>query len=433
MPGQPAATVPLPRRPLAARLREIAARGGGMVPSLIDQGLVSLQSLLISVVLIKLTGPALFGQFVYIFTLVMIAASLQNGLVGIPALVHVASCAGDARRSALSTLLAIDRRYRLAAALVTGLASLAVTTDPVLVAAACCFCFGHLSRETARNVLFATGAGRRAPLIGILAFAVFLPLFAAFVWAGFPLMAPFAASAIGIAVALALVEATEVRANESALPLPALVRAYRDTFPGLAWRLVQSGSNEVQTRSHVFVVTLVRGVDQAGLLEAGRILWAPLVVLYQTWQKVAQPRLASLVSSGDTGGAIRLVFLSIAALACIAALYAAILFALWEPLSRAIFSSFADVLPFALGWLAYTLALLSNWMLIALLNAQLRFRTIAIAGMLCATATITLLLTLAALPVPLVGAVGIMAAVQTVLFVAIAVIALRSRRPGDRA
>ena len=431
MSGQPAAAVPDSRPPLAVRLRAIARRGG-MLPSLVDQGLVSVQSLLISVVLIKLTGPAVFGQFVYIFTLVMIAASLQNGIVGIPALVHVASRSGAARRSALSTLLGIDRRYRIAASLVAALASLAVTRDPIVVAAACLFCYAHLSRETARNVLFATGAGQKAPLVGILAFTVFLPVFAAFVWAGFPLMAPFAAAAIGIAVALHLVEVTEVPANEGALAFPALLRAYHEAFPGLAWRLVQSSSNEVQTRSHVFVVTLVRGVDQAGLLEAGRILWSPLVVLYQTWQKVAQPRLASLVAEGETRAALRLVFLSVAAILAIAGAYAAILFGLWEPLHRALFASFADVLPFAIGWLAYTLALLSNWMLIALLNAQLRFRTIAIAGMLCAAATISLLLTLA-LPVPLVGAVGIMAAVQTTLFVAVAIIALRSPRPGGAA
>ncbi|MDB5591872.1 hypothetical protein [Enterovirga sp.] len=403
--------------------------GRSLVPSLVDQGLTSLQSFSMAVALIKLTGPAVFGQFVFVFTLVMIVASFQNALTGIPLLVHVAAWSGEARRAGLATVLAADRRCRAAAALLVAAAATAVTADPVAILAAGLFCLAHLSRETARNILFASGAGDRAAALSAVTFAVFAPVFAGGIWAGFPLAAPFAAAAAGIFTALAVIRVPGAARRDRAPGVRQLAAAYRRAFPGLGWRLAQSASNEAQTRSHVFALTAWRGVDQVGLLEAGRVLWAPLVVLYQTWQKVAQPRLAALVARGETRAALHLTLGSVGALGVAAALYAAALLSLWAPLSTALFSSFADIRPFAVGWLVYTVLLLANWMLIALLNAQRRFRTVALAGGVSAGLTALGLVALV-LPVPLGTALGVLIAVQAVMLLGFCAILVRA--PGAK-
>jgi hypothetical protein len=139
---------------------------------------------------------------------------------------------------------------------------------------------------------------------------------------------------------------------------------------------------------------------------------------------VAQPKLAEVTRAGDGRAACLIALGSVAALVVVGILYGTIILVFWDLLDRTLFRSFADILPFTVAWLAYTLALLANWMLIAWLNAQLRFRLIAAAGATSAAGTVALLCTML-LPVPLVAAVWILASVQFLQLIVFVALALR--------
>src|SRR5690606_33400069 len=161
------------------------------------------------------------------------------------------------------------------------------------------------------------------------------------------------------------------------------------------------------------------------LIEAGRILWAPLQLMGSAWQRVAQPRIAGLVEAGDLATARWLTLAGIGLMVAATAFCGGAIAALWPLIERHLFAKFSDIGPLVAGWGFVSLLGLSNWSLVVFLNATRRFRLIAMVGIAAATATTGLLATLA-FDVDLVIALVAMAVVQLAMLTAFLLVGLRN-------
>ena len=387
---------------LASRLR------GPVLMSFLDQGFNSLGSLILAGALIVLTDPATYGAFAFVFTIVLVAASIQYGAIGIPLLVHTKHLADEDRREAIAILHGLDLRLRLAAALATGAAAGVLAGDLPAGVSAGAFCFTYLWRETARNTHYAMGNPARAAWLSGIALAGFAPLYGLCLKISLTLHAPFVAFAAATGIALA------VHGRDAAGSLrnsAALLSDYRARFKGTGWTLSTSAANEVQTRLHVFVIQFLRGVDQLGILEAGRILVSPLFLIVSAWQRVGQPQMAGMIASGKMDAARRLALTGAAMITGVALAYCLAIYLAWGLIERLLFSSFADIAPYVTGWAGYSTLLLVNWSLVVFLNAAARFRVVAFVTLAAASATAALLFVMA-LDVPLITALCVLGAVQ---------------------
>ena len=419
-----------PERP--SRWRRSAALFGGarkdILLSFLDQGFNSLHSLVLALVLIAWGEPATYGVFAFIVTTVLIASSLQYGLIGIPILVHLRARDAEQREAGMKTLAAMDVWIRLVAACATGIGALLASGSVGVGAAAAAFCGTYLLRETTRNGFYSQGRTAAAARLAVTALALVIPLYWLLLAAADPLLAPLVASTLATGTALALQGG--LRFSRPKSPIRAY-RAYRSEFPGTGWSFVNSAANEVQMKLHVFVIFLARGADQLGLIEAGRILLSPLFLIVSAWQRVAQPRITSLVEAGDLAGAKALTFAGVALVVGVAATWCATIYLGWSLVERYLFSGFGDVGVYVVGWSFYSILIISNWSLIVFLNALQQFRKAAFVTVSAASAT-AVLLCIMLFDVPLVTALYILAAVQGATFAWLLGTVLLARPPTDR-
>lgn len=395
---------------------------GAVVLSFVDQGLHSLGSLVLSAFLIAGTNPATFGRFAFVTTCALVAASLHYGAIGVPLLVHVRQAHAADRMQQLAILRSVDLRFRAAAALVVGLAAFWASGSIATALAGAAFVVAWLARETRRNLFYLEGDSRSAARFGATSFVLLLLVYAILFYLERSELAALMAAALSTVLALAAFPARHER-NDAAIT--GLLQRYRQTFPGAGWSLLNSATNEAQTRAHVLVIQLVRGADQVGLIEAGRILWAPLQLMGSAWQRVAQPRIAGLVEAGDLATARWLTLAGIGLMVAATAFCGGAIAALWPLIERHLFAKFSDIGPLVAGWGFVSLLVLSNWSLVVFLNATRRFRLIAMVGIAAATATTGLLATLA-FDVDLVIALVAMAVVQLAMLTAFLLVGLRN-------
>lgn len=392
--------------------------------SFLDQGVVSVTTISLSLALIIFGTPAAFGQFTFFLTLVLIAASLQHGLIGIHVLVSIRPKSRDDRLQALRTLTDFDLWFRwLACFLIMGL-GLLVTHDPLILASAGLFVWVYLWRETIRNILFATERGGRALLIDGLALVGTTLLLVVLLKAEVSALAPLLSAGIAYGICLMMfargLHGTD-KARRSMRP-DDVVRRFRSDFSQSGWTLLDSAANEVQMRGYVIVVEAMRGVTQLGILEAGRVLWGPLVLLVSAWRRVAQPHLAVLLEREAIGSARLVTFAGVALALIFGGAYAGLLTLAWPLLDTYIFKGgFDEASAFVLGWGIYTLALISNWMLAIFLNAARRFRLVASIVVVSAIASL-LLLSILAFGAQLITVIYGMIAIQYAVFTVLCVL-----------
>lgn len=381
--------------------------------ALVEQGLTSLINFAMVLVLLVLFSAEVLGQFTYIFTLVMIISSLQYGLVLLPTLVHVAPLGGHEAAEALDVVGNFELIYRAAGtAAITG-GTWFITDNPWELASAAAFGLVFMWRETARSVFFATGRVALALRQGLVAFVLFVPALAGLLMLGASLTAPLLAFAASNAVPLAAFAPRLIRRWVD--PWTAIFRHFR-RFSGIRWSLISSAANEVQMRVHVFAVEALRGVDQLGLMEAGRVLWSPLTLAATALYRLLQPRIAKANADGEIGKAKSWVALSCTSVLFVSALYMAAIYFSFDMIASYLFRDrYPGIGLFVAGWAIYSLVLMVNWNLIVFLNGTHAFYSVAMINSAAAAGTAVLLLSLF-WPVPLITVIAILTAIQLSAF-----------------
>lgn len=357
--------------------------------SLIDQGFVSLTTILLSVGLIVGGDAAAFGEFAFILTLIMIFASLQHGMVGVHLLIELGAKNGTRKAGALQVLGSFDLYYRVVVALTVTAASTAVTLDAGTLVAAGAFAFFYLWREVARNILFATARETRAMLLDGLALVLIVASYPPLLSVHNSSLTPVATASFGYGISLAVFGRGLFGRLLS--PKEAVIRfnfGYRQS----RWTLLTSVSNEIKMRAYVVVVEVFRGIAQLGLLEAGRVLWGPLIFLVSAWRRVAQPHLARAISRGQIAEARLIGLAGFAGVIAACGLYALLVWACWGLLGVHVFKGdFAASTPYVIAWGVFFVFLVGNWTLAIYLDAVRQFRLVALGALATAIYSIAVL------------------------------------------
>ena len=390
--------------------------------SIADQALISLFNLGLNAGLIAFADPAEFGHYVYAATIILIATSLQNAIIGTPiAVIYPAS--PEAEKAAVcQTLLAVDLVFRAAMALLCVPLSWLTDHDPLFVSAAAAALFAGLARETQRNL--AVAERRTGDMIRVDAAAIALSIAATLLlW---PWLRPSIAALAGLAVGNALAVALAARgARLSSLGLGTLARRYRPIWQRTRWSLVGAATTEVQFRSYVFMLEIFRSARDIATVQAGRLLLGPLPLLVGAWGRVARPELARRWAAGDRRGMISLTLKGLAAILGAGLAFCAVLYLAWPVIERLVFKGrYPDIGLMTATWGLYTLLVIAHMVLSAPLVAALRLKALAQVTMVTAVISVALLAGLA-LPVPPIYAVAAATVGEAVALVWIIVLVRR--------
>jgi O-antigen/teichoic acid export membrane protein len=114
------------------------------------------------------------------------------------------------------------------------------------------------------------------------------------------------------------------------------------------WALLGAACSELMGRAHVFVVGSWYGAAAVGVLQAGEMLFRPLGLVAQAWERIAQPNFARLSAAGKWEAVRALAHISVWSMAGISSLYILTLWVGWPPLEREVFRGAYENIGFVL-------------------------------------------------------------------------------------
>ncbi len=251
-----------------------------LVLSLIDQALTSVWSFGVMAALVAFTDPVTVGHFALYAAALLIVVGLHGALITTPMNVMLPG-RDQATQAGLAVALArADTIGRLVAAglgaLLAGLLD-AWTIAPLAAALVA----ATLWRETERARSIGTERMDRCLAIDAVAIGVTVIVAAG----ALMIVAPVPAILSGMAVGSATGALFAQRWVE---PVKAPSAGYGMIWADARYGLVGALATETQDRGYVFLVGLLRGEAAVGVLQAGRILSAPLSLAGAAWGRVAR-------------------------------------------------------------------------------------------------------------------------------------------------
>ncbi len=391
--------------------------------SLIDQALNSGFNLLLSMLFIAFATPAEFGRFAFILAGSFFAVSAQNALVIMPLnylLPGRPAAEANAELTMLTSanlalmLLSLPIGYGLAA-MIGGESSLYVATLAYFATL--------MAREYARNILVVTG---RVHLT--LAFDALAVVLTGLAVTGFWHFMPPPAAALGGLSAgnLGALLFSRVDTRRDFSRFRDHAAAYRRVWTDTRWALQGALQNEVVARSHVFIIERMRDVAAVGVLNAGRVAIAPLLLVSGAWSRVARPKLVEHIRLGQRQPIITILMAGASVVAGSTLIYGLVLLVAWPYIDAYAFRDrYGDMTGIVLVWWIYALAVGLTSVMVSLLEARRQFRALAVVGLIGALAVPVVIggLLLAGFEAP--SAVVGLTAVSLFELVAFAFIALR--------
>ncbi|SNR52047.1 Membrane protein involved in the export of O-antigen and teichoic acid [Haloechinothrix alba] len=325
------------------RVGRLSARIGAPV---VAQGLTAGTSLLLQVIAARSLGLAEFGAFALFLALLVSAAAVYTGYVGDSLAVldrHDPRTRSALATSALAAILLCGATAAGAALVVSGGDAALVIAYPAMLA--CWLCKESVRRLLIARLQFGELVGNDCVyLLGTLA------TLGVFRWlAGVGLLALFTAMAVGAIGAVATGLARLPRRERSGLR-PA-TGGLRRVASFAAWRSAQAGLRPAALLAARVLVANLLSLAAVGMLEAARLVVAPLQVVINGAGSYLLPRFASAESEGMARtGRLTTRFVWILSVGTLGA--GGVLVALSGPVGALLTGTAVDPL-LVLGWVVY--------------------------------------------------------------------------------
>lgn len=357
-----------------------------LVLSLIDQALTSGWSFGVMTALVAFTNPMTVGHFALYAAALLIAVGLHGALITTPMNVMLPG-RDQATRAGLAVALArADTIGRLVAA---GLAALVAglldgwTVAPLAAALVA----ATLWRETERARAIGIERMDRCLAIDAVAIGVTLVVVAGALLVVAPVPAILSGMAVGSAAG-ALV------AQRWAERIEAPSAGYGAIWGDARYGLIGALATEAQDRGYVFLVGFLRGEAAVGVLQAGRILSAPLSLAGTAWGRVARPRMTRMIAAGDRAGARRELVRGLVGLTLLAGAVFLALALFWPWIeARVLRGQYEGIAMIAAVWAGHALAVVLTTAISFHMQAEERFEELArVSFMSCAVALSLVLL-----------------------------------------
>jgi O-antigen/teichoic acid export membrane protein len=366
--------------------------------SVIDQGVLSAQSVLFGFLLMRMGDAESVGRFALSMSAFFIFLAIQLALVSTPLMVKVYGRPTAEQARILSVVCTFDV-YILAAAVVSTVVLLgAIGFTALEIAAAVAMVASGLVRELSRSVSISTGDMRTCLRVDASSVVVSLLL----LWPLATVLPPQVAFLFCIAVGnCAAILIVRPDLHIGLREVGDAFRAYRPYLSITRWSLTGGVSAEVQSRTFLFIVEILRGTAATGILQVGRFIVSPLSLISLAWGRVALPRMAAHFRNDAADRAFTLLYVSIACITAMAIAYFAVIYFAWDWLDHFIFQDkYPGLTDIVLAWCAYTLVSEPVRALGWAYQATDRFRELALLVMANAIGVLVLMATLV-FPVPL--------------------------------
>ena len=373
--------------------------------SIVDQAVLSAQSLAISIVLISLSNAESVGRFALSLSVFFLLLSVQDALVGTPLNTRVFGRSRDEMAEVLRVVCTVAFLLMAAAAVATVALLFAFRFNAAQVGASVVLVVSGLMRELSRSVSIATGDMRRCVMVDAGA-AVLSGLLLAALW---PLVLPEVACLLAIGIGnLIAVGLFAPRLHVSVRNAAAAVQEYGRYLPLTRWSLLGAVSSEVQTRTFLFLVEFFRGLAATGTMHVGRLIVSPVMLVSMALGRIVLPRMAAHFRNNEAGKAYSIILNSAALLTFVAVAYGAALYLAWPHLAGYLAKSqYPELAQVVAAWSAYAIISSPGWCLNWLFRAMERLRELAIVSALNA-AGVVLFMGCLAFPVPLYSVIVIM-------------------------
>jgi N-acetylglucosaminyldiphosphoundecaprenol N-acetyl-beta-D-mannosaminyltransferase len=365
--------------------------------SLLDQGVLSTFNFALNLLLIRLWPPELFGLFATALAVALICFSVQYSLVGTQLSVLRPRVYGQPDETKLLTTLWSANcvlMIALPAAVALGALCLGLKSGTAFAAALAIYVGGMLLREYARSLLFSEFVPMAVLQLDSLFVAVAV-VGVSLLWLMMGEPDPGGALfVLGLASALAAVPFLLRRSAQMQFCLDATARnQYRNVWRNQSrWALLGAILYETMSRAHVFVVGAWFGVAAVGILQAGEMLFRPLGLLLQAWERTALPRFSALAGAARYSKAHALARQSLIVLLMAAVLFAGVLWGAWPWLQAHVFrASYADIGFVVCLWGAAAIVRLIAQVFCIELQGFGRFRQLSFIGLATSATAVALL------------------------------------------
>jgi len=313
-----------------------------VILSVADQAMLSAFNFGLTILLIRIWEPEVFGIYAVVLALTFVGMSVLSALVGSQLAVLRPVARRDGYEDELLAALWLAGVMLIAGVSVLSGLSLGILWSEMgagLAAIAAFFVGGTLLREYVR--IFHFSALRVAPVLvadALYVAAGLLCLAGLYIkngnlTVGQVVLVLGAASALA-AVPTLLLHARDFRLHWSTDSWSRFVGLWRLHS---RWALLGAITTEIHSRFHVFILAGVFGTAAAGTVQAGALLFRPMDLLVQAWARIAQPSFARHFANSEILEAKRLAHLSALGTAVAAALFMAVVWAIWPFLETHVF------------------------------------------------------------------------------------------------
>ena len=190
-------------------------------------------------------------------------------------------------------------------------------------------------------------------------------------------------------------------------------RAYRSPWSYTRWALLSGMQTEAQTRGYVFITEAWKGAATLGMLQVGRLLLAPLLLIAAAWGRIARPRMVAHFHNSRPREAYAILGGGVVLILVMSIVYGAVIAAAWALIEEYIFRGrYGDMRMMAFVWWLYTAVAALNSCGATLLEVQRRFRALAMLEMVTAATCLSALLLLSLTDKPAITVVAILVIVQ---------------------
>ena len=378
--------------------------------SILDQALMSGFSLALNLVLIALATPEEFGLFVIVLTAMLIIQAVQNALVTAPLNILLPGRDDETQRRELSMLSAVNRLIIGGTLIVACLLAAFYATGPILALAIAFYLAMTAARDYTRDVFVVRGQVSLTFAQDIV-YAVAAICGIALAWRFTdPVTAVVAGLGAGNVVALAVFRPGGAWRSG---PLARELRAYRRPWSYTRWALLSGMQTEAQSRGYVFITEAWKGAATLGMLQVGRLLLAPMLLIAAAWGRIARPRMVAHFHNSRPRDAFAILGGGVVLLMAMSLVYGAAIAAAWAPIEEYIFRGrYGDMRMMAFVWWLYTAVAALNSCGATLLEVQGRFRALAMLEMVTAASCLGVLLLLSLTDLPATSVVITLVVVQ---------------------
>jgi O-antigen/teichoic acid export membrane protein len=393
--------------------------------SLAVQVLVALVTLAQNLILIRMAEPQGYGFFVFISAVALFFSVMQNALVSSQMSVLLPRFAARGVQERLCSGFALaNAGLTVLAALSASLAALVMGFVSWLEGfAAAMFVAAWLTREFVRVRDFSvfTGGSALRREAGIAGATLLATIGLWFVLQ--PAQAILLGGALGTFLVFpALKGALPHFSRSSLLVMRALYRRHKSP---VLWALLGAFLNECQQRAYVLATQMMLGLAALASVQAGRIPFGPLNIVFNGFGRAARPVYARQVAEGQTKHALHKLSRHLALLLGVNTLAATGLFVLWPLVDRIIFAAkYPDIERYVIAWGMMLLVFQLRSTVGLFFQAQLKFSLLAKVNGWATLLCLGVLCLLMLIPDPMVAIASIIAA-ETLSLVILSVLLLK--------